>query len=117
MAHAGDRPSVQRAATRERAARKSELDQIRFLMREPIGRRLAQRLLDATGADRQPTFSPNAMTLAHDHGVRELGFFLLSEIREACPEQELVMRQETISLARRADLQDEVDDANRNKPD
>ena len=114
MANAGDRGAVQRASQREKAARRTELEQVRALMREPWGRRLMARVLQMTGVDGEGPFSANAMALARDHGVRSLGYFLLHEIRAACPEQELVMRQETLTLAQRADLEEEVENGNRN---
>ncbi len=104
-----DRKSVQNAKTRENSERKAELEAIRFVMRDPIGRRFMQRLIDATGADREPAFQPNAMTLAHDAGVRRLGFFLLQEIRTARPEQEVVMGPDTLRAAQRADTQEEFE--------
>lgn len=114
MSNAADRSAVQRSSARERAQRKGEIEEVRALMRDPIGRRLAARILRLTGVDDPGHFNANAMALARDHGVRSLGYWLLGEIREACPEQELVMRKESLTLAQRAELQDEVDDADRN---
>lgn len=117
MAKTNDRTAVQNAATNERAQRKAELDSVRFLMSTPLGRSLAARLLDACGVDRRTPFQPNAMVLAHDHGTQEMGYYLLDEIREACPEAELVMRKESLVRAQRADLNQEVEDGQRTESD
>lgn len=117
MAKTNDRAAVQLGATLEKAQRKAELDSVRFLMSTPLGRSLAHRLLDACGIDRRTPFQPNAMVLAHDHGTQELGYFLLDEIREACPELELVMRKESLVRAKRADLTQEVEDGQRTESD
>ena len=117
MAKTNDRKAVQNAASRENADRRAELDSVRFLMSTPLGRSLAARLLDQCGIDRRTPFQPNAMVLAHDHGVQELGYFLQEEIREACPELELVMRQESLVRAKRADLTEEVENGQRTESD
>jgi hypothetical protein len=105
---------VEAASRREKGARRNELEDVRQLMATPRGRSLAHRLLTVSGCDRALPFNANAMNLSHDVGVQEMGFFLLSEIREACPEQELIMRREAAILAQRADIQEEADDVNRN---
>jgi hypothetical protein len=110
MANAANRKAVEAANRREKGARNSELEDVRHLMSTPRGRSLTHRLLTVSGCDRALPFNANAMSLSHDVGVQQMGFFLLSEIREACPEQELVMRREAAILAQRAALQDEVDD-------
>lgn len=113
MANLNDRRQVEAAGRREKGIRKGELEQVRFLMSEPIGRALAWRLLEQTGADRALPFVPNAMNLAHDTGVQSMGYFLLAEVREACPEQELVMRREAATRAQRAQDQEELDNEQR----
>lgn len=104
MGKTNDRYVVQRNQTLENAQRKSELDAVKHLMQTPLGRAMAWRILDVTGCNRPIKYKPNAMDLAHDVGVRELGDWLLEEIREACPEQELVMRSEYLQRVKRAQL-------------
>lgn len=108
MARTNDRRAVQSTATLENAARKAELDAVRFLMSTPLGRSLMARIMVQTGVDRASVFTPNAMNLAHDFGVRALGDWMLAEVREACPELELVMRHESLQRAKRADLTEEA---------
>jgi hypothetical protein len=109
VANANDRRNVEQAGRREKGERKGELEQVRYLMASALGRSLVHRILDFTGADRALPFVPNAMNLAHDTGVQSVGHYLLAEVREACPEQELVMRQEAAQRSKRANLQEELD--------
>lgn len=110
MANANDRRQVQDTARREKGARKGELESVRYLMAAPIGRALAARLLEHTGTEGVVPFSNNAMSLSRDVGVQSVGFWLLAEIRAACPEQELIMRREAAERAERAAMQEELDD-------
>ena len=111
MAHnTNDRRAVQNARTREKEQRAQELEDVRFLMESPAGRRLAARILELTGCERLTPFTPNAMSLANDLGVQRTGFWLLGEIRAACPQLELVMRQETLKAAERAAMREEADE-------
>lgn len=105
-----NRKTLQNLGAQEKAQRKTELDAVRLLMSTPLGRFLAWRLMDACGVDRRAPFQPNAMQLAHDHGASAMGYFLLSEIREACPELELVMRHETQQRELRTELAVEAED-------
>jgi hypothetical protein len=109
MGKTNNRESVQASKVREDGQRKTELDAVRQLMSTPPGRFMAWRLLDATGINRRFPYTPNAMNLAHDVGTREMGEWLLEEIREACPELELVMRNEHLQREKRAQLQEAVD--------
>lgn len=105
-----NRGEVERGAKLEKAARRGELDAVRFLMSTPLGRGLAWRQVQVTGCDRAIPFRPNAMDLAHDVGVRAMGEWLLAEVRAACPEQEMVMRSEAIQRDKRAELEEESQD-------
>ena len=109
MGNANDRRQVEATARREKGARRGELEQIRFLMSEGLGRALMLRILTQTGAEGVLPFSPNAMTLARDVGVQGVGHWLLAELREACPELELKMRREAAERAKRAQDQEELD--------
>ena len=110
MGKTNNRADVQRTATLERAQRKTELDAVRHMMQTPLGRFMVWRILGETGCNRAIPFQPQAMVLAHDIGVRSMGEWLLEEIREACPEQELVMRQEALTREKRALLDAEQHD-------
>lgn len=110
MANAADRRKVEAAARDEKAQARAELEQVRLMMSDVRLRALVKRLLDMTGVDTAPPFSPNAMVLAQQNGVQSVGHWLLAQIRRACPEQELVMRQEAAALAQRAELQETSDE-------
>jgi hypothetical protein len=114
MSNANDRRQVEAATRREKGLRTTELDEVRWLMSEPLGRALAYRVLERTGAEAVVPFTANAMNLARDVGVQSVGFWLLGEIRAGCPEKETIMRLEAADRARRADLQDEVDNEHGN---
>lgn len=105
-----NRHAQERAASVEKGIRKGELAGVRYLMQDAVGRALAWRYLQVTGADRAVPFSPNAMQIAHDAGVQEAGHWLLAEIREACPEQESVMRKEARGRDERLTLAEEQDE-------
>lgn len=109
MANAANRRKVEAASRQERAARAAELQAVSNVMATPPGRAFVHRLLTMTGAERELPFSPNAMTLARDAGTQSVGYWLLAEIRQACPEQELVMRREAALLAQRAEMQEDAD--------
>jgi hypothetical protein len=109
VGNANDRRQVDEARLRDKAARASEIDEVRYLMSDPRGRSLVKRFLEATGVDRALTFQPNAMLLAHDVGVQKIGHWLLDEVRIACPEQELVMRREAAQRAARLTMQEDHD--------
>ena len=113
MANASDRSQVRDKTIQEKSERKTELEEIRFLMSQPVGRALAARILnEVTGSDGPLPFSPNAMQLARNAGVHHVGTWLLAEIREACPELEPKMRAEVRARENRANVQQEFTDDN-----
>lgn len=112
MAKTNDRQALQHTRTREKADRRFELDGVRFLMSEPVGRALVHRMLVQTGVDRAIPFQPNAMVLSHDVGLQSLGHWLLAEVRAACPELELAMRREYVAREQRSELEEEASNDN-----
>lgn len=110
MGSTNNRRDVEQAGRREKGARRGELESVRFLMSEPVGRALAWRLIQRTAADSPLPFSTNAMSLSRDAGVQSVGFWLLGEIREACPEQEVVMRREAALRAERQTMAEDIED-------
>lgn len=106
------------ARRREKAAQQSaKLDarmlheDVNALMRQPAMRRVLNRYFAFSGVDASP-FSPNAMTQSYAIGKREGGEWWLALIRDHCPEQEVVMRNEARNAARVAamDTEEETDD-------
>lgn len=112
MANAANRKQLDARARQDKAARAAELGDVRMMMSDPRGRAFAYRMLTYTGVEGLLKFQSNAMSLAHDVGVHSVGRWLLDEIREACPEQELIMRREAAIVAQRAEMQEEADNAN-----
>lgn len=110
MGSTNDRRAVEQASRREKGARRGEIESVRFVMSEPVGRALVWRIVERTNADRPLPFSTNAMSLSRDAGVQSVGFWLLGEVREACPEQEVVMRREAALRAERQTMAEEIED-------
>ena len=78
---------------RERLDRQNEEADVKWLMSQKRGRRMAWRILDHAGVFRS-TFAANAMQMAFAEGNRNGGLRLLSLIHSACPEQYHVMMKE-----------------------
>jgi hypothetical protein len=111
MANAGRRQQVDAAREREEGELRLALADLAQVMADPVGRRFVMRLLQSTGVEGEGRFVPNAMEMAHAHGVRSVGLGLLVDIRETCPEAEFLMRQEYAARERRARLDEESNDA------
>jgi len=78
-----ERRAKQRKAQAERE-RETELEDIRRLMAQPWGRRIAWRLLSVTGVFRT-SFTGNSTTFFNE-GQRNVGLQVLADIHEVCPE-------------------------------
>jgi len=68
------------AKARER--RRKELDDLRWLLGHPQGRRIVSRLLDQAGVFRS-SFNTSGSVMAFNEGRRDLGLFLTGELLEA----------------------------------
>ena len=78
---------------RERVARESEGEDIKWLMSDKRGRRLLWRLMEESGVFRS-SFNTNAMAMAFAEGNRNYGLRILSLIHTVCPRQYPVMMKE-----------------------
>ena len=78
---------------RSRLERQNEEADVKWLMSQKRGRRMAWRFLDHAGVFRS-SFSTNAMQMAFSEGNRNYGLRLLGLIHAACPEQYHVMMKE-----------------------
>jgi hypothetical protein len=67
-----------------RSAAELEAKDFVWLMEGPRGRRIVYRLLSRCGVFRT-SFSPNAMEMARQEGLKQLGYWILSEIERLCP--------------------------------
>lgn len=81
-------------AQRDAAAdRRIEEDDIKWLMDDKRGRRIAHRIL-SRGAPHQPTFNPNALVMAFAEGKRSEAALLTAQLIALCPEKYLQMLKE-----------------------
>jgi hypothetical protein len=78
---------------RERLERQNEEADVKWLMSQKRGRRMAWRFLDQAGVFRS-SFSTNAMQMAFAEGNRNYGLRLLGLIHATCPEQYPAMMKE-----------------------
>ncbi len=75
----------EREVSREEAlrlARLQQIDDLKWLMAHPQGRRIVTRLFDRTGIRRTP-FNTNGSTMAFNAGAQNVGLWLEAEITEA----------------------------------
>lgn len=77
----------------ERLRAKQFEGDLRAIMKQPAMRRVLSQFLAHTGIDASP-FNTNGMAMGRSVGLQDAGRWWLDRIREACPEQEVVMRNE-----------------------
>lgn len=68
-----------------REARRKELEDVRWLLKHPQGRRIALRVLDETGVFRS-SFDHSPSLMAFSEGRRNIGLWLTAELMEASAE-------------------------------
>lgn len=68
-----------------REKRRKELEDLKWLMAHPQGRRIVSRLLEEAGVNRT-TFNHSGSVMAFNEGKRHVGLFLTAEVLEASPE-------------------------------
>jgi 3-oxoacyl-[acyl-carrier-protein] synthase III len=78
QAQADEAASEQSAATRDRM---QQVDDLKWLMAHPQGRRIVTRLFERTGIRRTP-FNTNGSTMAFNAGAQNVGLWLEAEILE-----------------------------------
>lgn len=66
-------------------ARRRELDDLRWLLGHPQGRRIVARLQEETGVYRS-SFNHSGSVMAWNEGKRHIGLFLTAELLEASAE-------------------------------
>jgi hypothetical protein len=89
----GQQEDKREAAAKQRAARKAEAGDIKWLMSSKQGRRLMWRMLRDARVF-QLSFNTNAMQMAFNEGMRSVGNLLLDEVMTLCPDQFSVMEKE-----------------------
>ena len=84
-----DLQSQERDAKAEEVAarelRRKEIEDIKWLMAHPQGRRIVCRLLEEAGVNRT-SFNHSGSLMAFNEGKRHLGLFLTAEVLQAAPE-------------------------------
>jgi hypothetical protein len=68
-----------------RELRRKELEDLRWLLGHPQGRRISMRLLEEAGVYRS-SFNHSGSVMAFNEGKRHIGLFLTAEFLEAAPE-------------------------------
>lgn len=68
-----------------REQRRKEVEDIKWLMAHPQGRRIVCRLLEEAGVNRT-SFNHSGSLMAFNEGKRHLGLFLTAEVLQAAPE-------------------------------
>ena len=91
--NASDEGQVRQAKRKERTERDKELDDLRFVLGSPNGRRLFWRLLSRCGVFRL-SYTDKIAETNFNEGERNIGLFVLSEIMEAKPQRWVQMQQE-----------------------
>lgn len=65
--------------------RRKELEDLKWLMAHPQGRRIAARILDQAGVNRS-SFNHSGSLMAFNEGRRDIGLWFTGEVLEAAPE-------------------------------
>lgn len=87
-----DRARRERETSSKREA-ESEASDIKWLMGQRRGRRIAYRMLSQSGVYRT-TFSTNALSMSFAEGRRQCGLELMAMLTEHCPERYMEMLKE-----------------------
>ena len=69
----------------EAVARQRELDDLRFLLGHPQGRRVLRRIIEKTGIYRS-SFHTNGSVTTFNEGRRDIGLWVLAELSAASPD-------------------------------
>lgn len=90
-----DDTEAQSDAIKQKAdnARKTFVEDVRWLMSSPRGRRLVWWLLGKSGVSRT-SFNNSGSVMAFNEGQRNIGLMLQAEVLEASPDAYMTMLQE-----------------------
>ena len=70
---------------KERETRRRELDDLRWMLGHPQGRRILNRILERTGVFRT-SFNHSGSVMAFNEGRREVGLWVTAELSDASPD-------------------------------
>lgn len=88
------REQEQEAREASRAAkRQQEVEDIKWLMAHPAGRRILARIMEFTGP-RRTSFHTNGSTMALNEGRKQVGLWLEGEVLELVPDAYLKLLKE-----------------------
>lgn len=90
--NAADEQQVKDAAQKVKRGRDLELEDVRFVMNAPQGRRFMNRLIEFCGVNKS-SFTGNSTTFFNE-GQRNVGLMVFTDLEESCPDLYLLMRQE-----------------------
>jgi len=94
VGNANDPEQVKRAEKKEAVGRERELEDLRFVLSHPQGRRVLGKYLDISGVNRS-TFSENTNIMLFKEGERNFGLRLMADAVEASQELYFKMLIET----------------------
>lgn len=89
--NAGDPEQVKKASQKEKSLREQELNDLRWVLSQPQGRRHVWRLLEFCGVFKN-SFTGNSTTF-YNEGMRNVGTKQLADIMEANPQAFIDMMQ------------------------
>jgi hypothetical protein len=90
--NAADPQQVKEGGTRAQILRRRELDDVRFLLANPSGRRFIWRLLEHCSVFKT-IWHPSAL-IHHNSGKQDVGHFIMGEVTEADAEAFIQMMVE-----------------------
>lgn len=92
--NAADAGQVKEARRKEKEQRRNELKDLVHLLKDPVFRRFAWRMLGFCKLNQTVFTTTDPVQLGYNSGKQDVGHFLLSEITTAQPESFLQMMQE-----------------------
>lgn len=93
VANAADKQQIKKAAKKIRFNRTQELDDFRFILSTPSGRRVIWRYLSLVGVF-QSSFTGHSETTIFNEGRRDVGLRLLADVMESDPKAYILMTAE-----------------------
>lgn len=91
--HDDDESAAESARLKIELAKRTEAEDIKWMMSSPRGRRIVWRLLDACGVNRT-SFNVSASAMAFSEGRRDIGLQLLAKVQEHCIDRYVEMLSE-----------------------
>jgi hypothetical protein len=87
---------AERDTEKRRITREQQVEDLKWLMQHPAGRRIATRLLAVTGV-RRTTFNPSGSVMAFNEGRRNVGLWFEGELISVSPEGYMKLLKEFAS--------------------